>query len=84
MVWFFFFLSPVNRNKIILYLSSAAEEPAEGTLCGSHDVEVALAILRIILQSREMLFNQGKKCIFVCVRNTFLHMDSSVLARRQH
>lgn len=78
MVWFFF-LSTVNRNKIILYISSVAEEPADGTLGGSHDVEVELAILRIILQSREMLFNQGEKCIFVCVRNTFLHMDSSVL-----
>lgn len=65
------FLSPVNRNKIILYISSVAEEPADGTLCGSHDVEVELAILRIILQSREMLFNQGEKMYFCLCEEYF-------------
>lgn len=43
------FLSPLNKNQAMLHTWCVVQEPADGSLCGSHDVEVTHVILRIIL-----------------------------------
>lgn len=79
------FWSPVHQAKLILF-NSHLVEPTDSTICGSLNMELTQGYFKNhLLESKRhdfQTFSQGKNVFFVCVRNVFLHMDSSALAKK--
>lgn len=77
------FSSPMHKAKLLLYRSHGAVEPADGRQW-SRDVELTQGYFENHLIVQKTCLSTKEKCIFVCVRNIFPHIDVQCCLERQN